>query len=352
MGSLVYRKLREDEIEEVNRLNDVGVNEWATEFFSPHKPISFVIQCTDTEKNEMVGCEGYVDYKLMYNGELIQSHRSERTLVNPNYRGQGMFNKLIEGCDELAMETHSHMSWGATAALKAFERVGFDKFVGFRNYVFYPIPYSFADKIGLLFRWNELLNPYKVWKIRKSGSLKDIRKLISFASMFKGAKSPKQIGSVSGVPIDYNAVKKMVATAGKNQYFIAPDTSLLSWLEDKAKTYTQYSILVDGENVGHCIYKAEKEFGHIHVVDIFCQDAKYFPVILDYIAQKEKGNGMLSIFMPLNGKNKTHSAYIDEVKALGVMNFQKAGNFVIKTLDRKEKITINELALTDLWLEL
>lgn len=353
MSSLVYRKLREDEIEAVNRLNDVGINEWTTEFFSPHKPISFVIQCTDTEKNEMVGCEGYVDYKLMYNGELIQSHRSERTLVNPNYRGQGMFNKLIDGCDELAMETQSHMSWGATAALKAFERVGFDKFVGFRNYVFYPIRYSLREKIGLMFKWGELLNPVKAWKIKKSGKLKDVRKLLSFASMLKGAGKVNPQGKVTDVPLNYNEIKNMVvARGGKDEYYIVPDASLMGWLADKSKTYTQYCVQVDGKNVGHCIYKTEKEFGHIHVVDIFCDEAKYFPVILDYIAKKEKGNGLMSIFMPLNGENRTHSTYINEIKKLGVLNFQKAGNFVIKTLDKKEKITIKDLSLTDLWLEL
>ena len=56
--------------------------------------------------------------------------------------------------------------------------------------------------------------------------------------------------------------------------------------------------------------------------------------------------------MPLNGENRTHTTYINEIKELGVLNFQKAGNFVIKTLDKKEKITIKDLSLTDLWLEL
>ncbi len=329
MSALVYNKLKDSQIEEVNRLNDVGVDEWTTEFFSPHKPNSFVIQCTDTEKNEMVGCEGYVDYKLMYNGALVQTHRSERTLVNPNYRGQGMFNKLVEGCDELAIASGSHMSWGATAALKAFERVGFNKFVGFRNYVFFPIRYSVGEKIGLMFKWSELLNPYRVWKIRKSGSLKDIRKLISFASMLKGAAKVKRQGEVTDMPIDYDVVKQMVANANNGEYYIAPDAAQMSWLADKSKTYTQYSILIDGENIGHCIYKAEQEFGHIHVVDVFCKKAEHFPIILDHIAQKEKGNGMLSIFMPLNGVNNTHSSYIDQIKSLGVLNFQKTGNFVI-----------------------
>ncbi|MCB0696259.1 MAG: hypothetical protein KDC07_02775 [Chitinophagaceae bacterium] len=352
MSALVYKKLKEEEVEAVNSLNDVGVETWRNEFFSPYKPVSFVIQCTDTEKNEMVGCEGYVDYKLMLNGEMVQTHRSERTLVNPNYRGQGMFNKLIEGCDELAIASHSHMSWGATAALKAFERVGFDKFTGFRNYIFYPVLYSVGEKVGLMFKWSELLNPFKVWKIRKEGKLKDVRKLLSFLSMLKGAKKPKVIGNVTEVPIDYDEIKKMVANGGKDEYYLSPEESLFKWLGEKDKSYTQLGLSINGELIGHCIYKAEKEFGHIHVVDIFSKKPEYFPAILEYVAKKEKGNGMLSIFVPVNGANPTHALYINEVSALGVMNIQKAGNFVIKTLDRKEKITIDKLALTDLWLEL
>lgn len=353
MSALVYSKLKESEIETVNQLNNVGVKEWTREFFSPHKPNSFVIQCTDTEKNEMVGCEGYVDYKLMYNGEMVQTHRSERTLVNPNYRGQGMFNKLIDGCDELAIASGSHMSWGATAALKAFERVGFNKFTGFRNYVFYPIPYSIGEKLSLLSRWSELLNPVKVWRIRKTGSLRDIRKLVSFASVFKGAKKVKYTGVLTDTPIDYDAAERMIAESGENGvYYIVPGVSLMSWLADKSITYNEYSIILNGENIGHCIYRTEKDFGYIHVVDIFCKESQQFPLILDYIAQKEKGNGVMSVFMPLNGRNKTHMAYIKEINDMGVMNIQKAGNFVIKTLARKDNVTIEELALTDLWLEL
>lgn len=353
MSNLKYSRLTADGIDAINRLNNIGVEQWRSEFFSPHKPNSFVIQCVDTEIDQKVGCEGYLDYKLIYNGELVQAHRSERTLVSPNYRGQGMFNDLVKCCDEMACAVNSHMSWGSTVALKAFERVGFDGFTGFRNYVFYPVEFSIVEKFCLFRKHFRLLNPLRLLSLKKSRNLEDIRKIFSFLSALKGAKGVERVVGLAVTPIDYTLAQQVISESGRRgDYFIAPQESLMKWLAEKSKVYKEYSLLFNGKYIGHCIYRLDQASCVIHMVDIFCTEPNTLPKILHFIAENEKNSGVTGIFLPLNGKNRTHQEYLNEIKKLGVMSIQKAGSFVIKTLKAGDKITIDKLAVTDLWLEL
>lgn len=59
-------------------------------------------------------------------GKLFKSGKSEDTLVDPNYRGQNIFNNIYEYLFEECKKQGVLVIWGFTSAYKPFEKLGFE----------------------------------------------------------------------------------------------------------------------------------------------------------------------------------------------------------------------------------
>lgn len=59
------------------------------------------------------------------NNEKILTGKSEDTLVDPDYRGQGIFNRIYDFLFEQCKQAGVKAIWGYTSAKKSFEKVGF-----------------------------------------------------------------------------------------------------------------------------------------------------------------------------------------------------------------------------------
>ena len=165
-----FRLAFEKDLPAVNAFNPNQLPVWKHEFFSGLKPQSCLAICEDGSK--VVGTEGYVEYRLLQNGQPILSHRSERTLVSPDYRGKNLFQGMIDLCTATTKAQGSLFCWGATAAQKAFERAGFHYHSGYRTYAILPLSnakYVFKH----LVRGKAIpLNPLKLYKQLKARDIK------------------------------------------------------------------------------------------------------------------------------------------------------------------------------------
>ena len=161
-NAMIFKKVTEDKIPQINQLNSVGEKKWELEFYYNKKQPSYLFASFDNEK--VIGCEGYISYNLLKDGEKILTHRSERTYVDPNYRGKKIFENLIKNCDKSAVKDQSLFCWGATSALKPFAKAGFETYVGFRSYMFFPIKEKIKNK---MFCWSKfkMLNPFIIYKL-------------------------------------------------------------------------------------------------------------------------------------------------------------------------------------------
>ena len=100
-----------------------ALKNWEVEFHGFQKEDGVLYLALDDGK--VIGTQGLIPYSMSIDGVPTLVHRSERTLVSSEYRGQGIFNSLYDRCKEFAAERDSAFVFGSTAAAKAFSRVGF-----------------------------------------------------------------------------------------------------------------------------------------------------------------------------------------------------------------------------------
>ena len=343
---MIFRKLLKKEINLVNALNNVGVRNWELEFFNDKKQPSYLFACLDEDR--FIGCEGYVSFSLIRDGVKMLTHRSERTFVDPNYRGKGIFENLIECCDKLAVKDNSLFCWGATGALRPFSRAGFDTYTGFRNYIFFPVKVNIIKKI---FSWDKikLFNPLAICKAYMNSNLKELQSVLSF-SLFKPIKEKSEV-DVKLIDFNYDEIFELISNQNDGNFMINPSNDLFDWLEKKNIPLKKFNLKSGNSVIGYIIFKMNKNQNFCKVVDVFFNSTQV--TLVDILIASSANTDIIdydSIFLALNSTNKTHEKWINSLDNHGIINLKKAGSFVIKPF--KNKISINELLLTDLWLEL
>jgi len=344
---MIFRKVERKEIPQINALNNIGLRNWELEFFNDKKQPSYLFACLD--EGEYIGCEGYVAFELIRDGVKVMTHRSERTLVNPKYRGKGIFENLVKFCDKDALEDNSAFCWGATAALKAFSRAGFDTYTGFRTYVFYPIKSKIIKKT---LRWDKLklLNPFIIYKLYKGRKLKELQSVLSFLSLIKPIKGNAK-SDVKLIDFNYEGIAELIRKQKDGNFMINPSSDLFDWLGQKNIHYTKFNIQHEQNIIGYIIFKMNEIQNFCKVVDVFFESTN---VSLFDILKAASDNVEIieydAIFLALNNSNEIHGKWISDLDKHGVINLKKAGSFVIKPL--KNEVSVNQLLLTDLWLEL
>lgn len=338
-----------DKIAAVNQFNEIGLSNWENDFFSPLTPASFLVQCVGEEK--VIGCEGYIGYHLIKKGEIFLTHKSERTLVDAHYRGKGIFEKLVQKCDEAAMEIYSQFVWGETTAFKAFQRAGFEPFTGFRTYVFYPIQKGFFQKVRSFFSNIALFNPISLYKIVKSKDLDALKTLVSFFCAFKPIRKV-EMADISFETFDFEKIKNYLLAQSDDSYKIYISENLIKWLNKKGYHYNYQQIVFQNEIIGYVILSCNVAKNSCHIVDIHFDSKKISMInILQSLANWKPLQGFDALFLALNAENEIHQNWLKTIAQHKILHKRMAGNFVIKPLLQKN-ISIKDLLITDLWLVL
>ncbi|MEY4602868.1 MAG: hypothetical protein RIT43_160 [Bacteroidota bacterium] len=91
---------------------------------SPAGPSVYVI-AEDGDRIVGTNCVIPVDLRT-FDGKTIRSGKSEDTLVDPEYRGQNIFNAIYEFLFEECRKQNIAVIWGFTAAKKPFAKLGFE----------------------------------------------------------------------------------------------------------------------------------------------------------------------------------------------------------------------------------
>ena len=103
-----------------------SLEQWAWTFNSSlfsEADLHFVLA---EDEGKIVGTQALMPIQMIDAGGVYWSAKSEETLVDLEYRGQGLFEKMYEKAFEVARESNFESIWGFTPARKSFERVGFE----------------------------------------------------------------------------------------------------------------------------------------------------------------------------------------------------------------------------------
>jgi GNAT superfamily N-acetyltransferase len=94
--------------------------------FLPHGFSADTIPFVAVDDNgKIVGTQAFIPIRMIDNGGVFWTVKSEETLVDPEYRGRQLFEKMYGLLLEYLRDHGLHCIWGFTAATKAFIRLGF-----------------------------------------------------------------------------------------------------------------------------------------------------------------------------------------------------------------------------------
>lgn len=358
----LYRLAQEKDLSAVNAFNPNQLPVWRHEFFSPTKPLSCLAICEDGGK--VVGTEGYVEYPLLQNGHPILSHRSERTLVSPDYRGKNLFNGMIDLCTATGQAQGSLFCWGATAAQKAFERAGFHYHAGYRTYAILPLS-STRYIFGQLLRGKAMpLNPLRLYKRLKGRDIKVSKEAITavahlkyfFRKLFrKRARLPLEHLASPKQWADIDALHERIRIS-ETLITLQHHQPLYHWLEEEGRNRFFKVFSYQGAQLRAylCIHLDEHD-SYAPVLD-FCADSlESLAAALQFAGKEVLRSGYSALFFTVNLENPEQRKLLQQLMALGASRFGRVGTWVIKPLCLKESPLYASMAswyLTDLWLTL
>jgi hypothetical protein len=172
---LIIRLLEETDIEKVNDfhnrfyLDDRDRDKFKWEFIDAPAGKAIYVVALDANRDRIVGTQCSIPIHLrLFNGEVILSAKSEDTLVDPEYRGMQIFEKMY---DLLFKECNDHKIkyiWGFTSALKPFQKIGFQT------------PYTHSQSLLVL----DVFPAYRyLASLNKKNSIIDKLKILMLASL-------------------------------------------------------------------------------------------------------------------------------------------------------------------------
>lgn len=331
-----------EDIEKLDQLNPVGLKNWESEFFDSRMPNSFVYIATQEDK--FTGVEGYIGYKLWSRGEIIQSHRSERTLLLPSMRGKGVFEKLVSACHNESILDNSICCWGATSALKPFKKAGFNTFEKWRRYYFIPVE-------GLNWsHFKEIWREFFIFKRNKSiDSFINLGSTLScFIPTINFWTKQLQVNKISSE--EYSEIYKKsleIDTEGDDDYRIFIDSNFLEWVQQRGINLEFLKI----SSLNHSSYICFKSNGDKMIVLDFVLSPHMEVKHIIYSLKKfiKLKFSFKAIIFSLNLKNPYSlrlSRKLPKMKISGPL----VGSFVIHP--GIKEIGIHQLRITPLWLEL
>lgn len=133
MAEIVIRLLQERDIRQINDLYQKAyeVNRPAGKFKwefqqGPAGPAIYVV-AVDPEANRVIGTQCAIPlYVTNGSGDKILTAKSEDTLVDPDYRGRSVFEKMYALLFDECRRAGIVAIWGFTYAIKPFKELGFD----------------------------------------------------------------------------------------------------------------------------------------------------------------------------------------------------------------------------------
>ena len=128
---ITYRLATEKDYKNINDFHnriyksDRTIEQFCWEFHDAPAGHSIYIIAEDGDK--VIGTQCAIPiYLITSGGEKIYSGKSEDTLVDPDYRGQNIFNKLYEILFRECSAKGIKVIWGFTSAIKPFIKMGFE----------------------------------------------------------------------------------------------------------------------------------------------------------------------------------------------------------------------------------
>ena len=202
---------------------DEGKFKW--EFFSAPAGKAIYVIAKDANTQKIIGTQCAIPIELITDkGEIILTGKSEDTLVDPDYRGLQVFEKMYALLFEKCRENGIRYLWGFTSAKKPFLKLGF------------TIPFDHSQSLMVIdvlsaYQYLSALNAQNTFiSLSKIMSLCVLAKLTSYKRLIIGMKSPDKKFTSSlndkSLMMEDQALIPMLKYKG---FWIKQDSAYLTW---------------------------------------------------------------------------------------------------------------------------
>ncbi|HKR03773.1 MAG TPA: GNAT family N-acetyltransferase [Bacteroidia bacterium] len=353
--SIEIRLLKKGEEEEVNRLYNLlnkhqrseSVFEW--EFNAcPYGEALYVI-AYDTTQNKIVGTQAAIPIELISSsGEKMMTAKSEDTLLDPAYRGKGLFDQMYQLLFKVCKEKKIKYIWGFTYAKKPFLKVGFEIPFDAMSGVFAINIFQSYKYLSGLNPQNKFLDKFKIFGLSVMSYLNTIKQ------GFAGTQLSEKLSCRLNFEFDRNEfLQQALHNQEKKMWTISLADEYIDWRYKKNPYPNNYSFisgLKDQNVISEAIINSRND-GYAYIEQIFFSSesdpgAKK-AIINEAIKNIRLKKSFLIRFWGFRN-NKLNSEQIDFLKKCGFIFVKKGTSFVWKRLtdDKSELILPEQLLMS------
>jgi GNAT superfamily N-acetyltransferase len=333
------RFLKEGEEAAVNELFNLtyhhrrSMENFMWEFFNGPFGKAIYVVAYDNEKKKIVGTQSAIPIEFISgDGEKILTAKSEDTLLDPAYRGKGLFDKMYNLLFKACADAGIKYIWGFTYAKKPFLKVGFE------------IPFETVQGVYTMnpersYRYLSNLNPANKFseKLKIFG--------LSWISFLKSvlSRTPGKINEAAEVKEDLNFerdlfIKNAISGTNEKYWTINFSPSYIKWRlrNNPYKNHYQLLTAVKGNReVADIIINTRGE-GYAYLEQLIFDNELIFSfkkqLILKLLGQLRSKNVFLVRFWGFL-QNDINAQEVDLLKKCGFIFVRKGTAFVWKNLE-------------------
>ena len=310
---------------------------------------SIYVIAKDLDNQKIIGSQCAIPIELLTSkGETILTAKSEDTLLDPDYRGLKIFDKLYQLLFEECEKRGIKYIWGFTSAQKPFLKLGFEIQYDHSQSLMVRDFFPSYKHLSEFHPKKNLLSKIKMF------SLCALSKLKASIRYFFHAKSLNKYTTLVHDKHTVLDISNVLRDDCSNYFSIKMDMSYLTWRLVKnpyhKKIFNIYYML-DSKVKGNVVFNYHKDGVWYLINDVYSNDVvesertEMFRKAIDLLIKQENQD-----FSLLRAWDFAHNDYVKKEisrrSAAGLLHLDRGISFVWKGLGNENSLKVNDFILS------